>query len=73
MNRVQRYREIRAAMVRLGIKGNAIARQLKITPTAVYLITSGRKKSRRVIAALIEAGVPAKLFNDGKKENGNGK
>lgn len=69
MNRVQRQRKIRAAMVRRGIKGNAIARQLNITPPAVYMIISGRKNSRRVVEALIEAGVPAKLFNDDKGSN----
>jgi predicted transcriptional regulator len=62
MNKVQRHRHIRAAMVRRGIKSSDIARELKITRQAVYMIISGRKNSRRIVAALIEAGVPAKLF-----------
>jgi hypothetical protein len=52
-------RKIRWAMEDLGIKGVQIAARLGISAPAV---SKGLGTSPRVVAALIEAGVPGKLF-----------
>ncbi len=59
--RQERRRLIRGEMTKRGISGRKIAAQLGITPGAVskYCATSPR-----IVAALIEAGLPAKLFGD---------
>jgi biotin operon repressor len=59
-------RRIRWAMEDLGITGAAIAAQLGITRGAV---SKGLATSPRVVAALKEAGVAARLF---EREAGNG-
>jgi hypothetical protein len=62
---LQRRRQLKAEMVLRGIVGCQLARELGITPMAVYHVTSGRKKIKRVIAKLIELGVPASCFEEG--------
>ena len=57
-----RRRQIRAAMVLLGTTGAEIARQLGVTRQLVNGVVAGKCRSRRVEAALVAAGVPAKLF-----------
>lgn len=69
----RRQREIRAAMVKRGICGAAIARKLGVTRQAVCLVISGRSKSQRIIDALIEAGAPKKLFQAKEQKNGAAK
>jgi hypothetical protein len=52
-------RKIRWAMEDLGIKGKDIAARLGISEAAV---SQGCATSPRIVAALVEAGVPARLF-----------
>lgn len=52
-------RKVRALMVLNGIKGVDIARKLKISPTTVYVVLTGKGKSRRIQKAIAEAlGMP---------------
>jgi len=60
--REKRRRQIRAAMVLLGITGAEIARELGVTRQFVNRVASGKCRSRRVEEALVAAGVPAKWF-----------
>ena len=60
--REKRRRQIRAAMVLLGITGAEIARQLGVTRQCVTQVIAGKCRSRRVEEALVAAGVPAKWF-----------
>ena len=59
-------RNIRGEMTKRGIVGREIAAKLNITPGAV---SKGCATSPRIIAALIEAGVPARMFG---KDRGQG-
>lgn len=70
MTNQKRQRQIRAAMILRGISGADIARRLGITSNAVCIVIAGRGKSRRIIEALVEAGVPEKLVRHltGKRE-----
>jgi hypothetical protein len=52
-------RNIRGEMTKRGIVGREIAERLNITPGAV---SKGCATSPRIIEALIEAGVPARMF-----------
>jgi hypothetical protein len=52
-------RLIRGEMTKRGIKGKDIAAQLGLCEMAV---SKGCATSPRVVAALIEAGIPARLF-----------
>lgn len=62
-----RHRRIRAEMVGRGIVGAEIARKLGVNRSLVTNVVAGRLVSHRVQEALIEAGVPAKLFPPRKK------
>lgn len=64
--RKERRRLIRGEMTKRGISGIEIAARVNRTPSAV---SQGCATSPRIVAALIEAGVPAKLFNDDKGSN----
>ena len=57
--RKERRRFIRGEMTKRGIIGKVIAGRLGISAAAVSL---GCATSPRVVAALIEAGMPARLF-----------
>lgn len=57
-------RRLRLALVEREINQAEIARNLGMTPAAVYHVTGGRKRIKRVIEALIAAGVPAVLFDE---------
>ncbi|MCL4503846.1 MAG: hypothetical protein M1438_18640 [Deltaproteobacteria bacterium] len=59
--RKEARRKIRWAMDDRGIKGKDIAAELGITPGAV---SKGLATSPRVVAALIAAGLPEKLFGE---------
>lgn len=48
-------RKVKALMVLNGIKGVDIARKLKVSPVTVYIVISGRGKSRRIQRAIAEA------------------
>jgi len=65
--RKEKRRLIRGEMTKRGIVGKEVAVRLGITPGAVskYCATSPR-----IVAALIEAGIPARMFNGGEKRNG---
>ena len=58
---------VKWAMKKRGIKGKDIAARLNITWGAV---SKGLATSPRIVAALIEAGVPARLFKMGQKDTG---
>ena len=60
--REKRRRQIRAAMVLLGVTGAEIALQLGVTRQCVNQVIAGKCRSRRVEEALMAAGVPAKWF-----------
>jgi hypothetical protein len=71
--RKERRRFIRGEMTKRGISGREIAARLGISPPAVSMNCA---TSPRIVAALIEAGMPARLFrkvsrNDAK--NGKGR
>jgi predicted transcriptional regulator len=59
--RKERRRLIRGEMTKRGISGKEIAAKVGVDPSAVskYCATSPR-----IVAALIEAGVPARLFKE---------
>ncbi len=59
----ERVRKIKSELVLRGVKQIDIARKLGIKLPSVSAVISGRKKSRRVVATLIEAGVPRELFS----------
>jgi hypothetical protein len=61
-----RRRNIRAAMVRRGIIGAEISRKLGISRQMVSNVVAGRDVSGRVVQALIDAGVPAKYFQEAR-------
>jgi hypothetical protein len=60
--RKERRRQIRGEMTKRGILGKDIAAQLGISEPAVSV---GCATSPRVVAALIAAGMPARLFGKG--------
>jgi transcriptional regulator with XRE-family HTH domain len=62
--RETRRRLLRAEMVRLGITGAQIARQLGTGRSWVSMVLAGKHHSAKVEEALIRAGVPAELFGD---------
>jgi len=57
--RKERRRLIRGEMTKRGISGKEIAARVNRTESAV---SQGCATSPRIVAALIEAGVPARLF-----------
>ncbi len=63
--RKERRRFIRGEMTKRGITGKQIAARLGISEPAVSV---GCATAPRIVAALIEAGMPARLF---KKEAAN--
>lgn len=63
--RKERKRLVRAEMVKRGILAKEIAKELNISESAV---SQGCATSSRIVAALIEAGLPERLF--GGKKNG---
>lgn len=48
-------RKVKALMVLNGIKGVGIAKKLGVSPTTVYVVLSGKGKSRRIQKAVAEA------------------
>lgn len=48
-------RKVKALMVLNGIKGVDIAKKLKVSPVTVYIVISGKGKSRRIQKAIAEA------------------
>jgi len=64
--RKERKRLVRAEMVKRGIYAKDIAAALNISESAV---SQGCTTSPRTVAALIEAGIPVRLFA-GKKNGG---
>ena len=55
-------RLIRGEMARRGIVGADIARRLGITRQQVSQVILGKRTSKRVVDALIAAGIPERLF-----------
>lgn len=67
--RKDRRRLIRGEMTKRGISGRAIATKIGVDPSAV---SRGCATSPRIVAALIEAGIPARLFGKApQEEKGN--
>lgn len=64
----KRRRKIRAVLLRRGIASRKIADDLGVNPSLIANVIAGRKTSRKVIEALIKAGVPESYF----REAGNG-
>ncbi len=64
MDREKRARKIKSEMVLRKIVGAEVARSLGISQQVVSDVIYGKATSARVVQALIEAGVPAKLFNE---------
>lgn len=62
--RIERHRKIREVMVRRGITAAGIGRELGVTRQHVTMVISGKVQSKRVVDALIRAGVPGELFGD---------
>ncbi|WKZ32959.1 MAG: transcriptional regulator [Thermodesulfobacteriota bacterium] len=48
-------RKVKALMVLNNIKGVDIAKKLGVSPTTVYVVLSGKGKSRRIQKAVAEA------------------
>lgn len=48
-------RKVKALMILNGIKGVDIARELRVSPTTVYVVLSGKGKSARIQKAIAEA------------------
>lgn len=48
-------RKVKALMVLNGIKGVDIAKKLKVSPVTVYIVISGKGKSRRIQKAIADA------------------
>jgi hypothetical protein len=63
---VELYRKIKAQMVLCGITGAAIARKLGVTTGHVSQVIARKRGSRRVVDALVTAGLPRELFNESK-------
>jgi len=61
--RKMQRRKVRWAMEDLGIKGKEIAARLGISEAAV---SQGCATSPRIVAALIAAGVPERVFKEGR-------
>jgi hypothetical protein len=68
--KVDRRNQIRSEMVLRGIKAAQIARDLGVTRQHVTLVIAGRSTSKRVVEALIEAGVPKRLFHGDEDDEG---
>ncbi|MDA8082319.1 MAG: helix-turn-helix transcriptional regulator [Nitrospiraceae bacterium] len=47
--------EVKAELVRAGIKHNQLARQLRVSNTMISLVVSGKKKSARIRLAIAKA------------------
>jgi len=69
--RKERHRKIRTIMTAKGIVGAEIARQLGVTRQHVTLVISGRGCSRRVVEALVHAGIPRRLFGEEYQDDGD--
>lgn len=57
-------RELKAEMLRRGVRQKDIAIRLGVTPSLVCKVVSGASKSSRVIQALREAGIPESVLSD---------
>ena len=62
----ERREKILAAMAEKGVTQTEIARQIEVCLPTVCHVIAGRFTSRRVVSALIEAGVPKELFQSYK-------
>lgn len=67
--RKERKRRVRAEMVKRGIRSKEIAARLGISEPAV---SQGCATSPRIVAALIEAGLPERLFVENARGQGPG-
>jgi len=62
--RRQRYRDIKAEMIRRGITTAQVARELGIHPASVTKVIQGIYKSKRVTDALLHHGIPGGLLEN---------
>lgn len=64
MRPIKDQRAIRIALIKNGVRGVELARQLGVTKAAIYHVISGHSVSRRIGLALISVGVPARLLRE---------
>lgn len=60
--KAEKKKKILAAMGKKGLSQTDIARQLRLRVQSVSHVIAGRATSRRIVNALVKAGVPKELF-----------